>query len=452
MQRRRKVIIFGPAGRVFHDFNSVFRDDGHHEVVAMVLSKGGEAPCHAYPGQLAGPLYPKGISIHAEVELARSIKKHGAEEVVLSSGDMGHEDVMHIASKVMANGADFRLLGTKGTMLNARKPVVSVSALRASSGAGQAVNAVCSMLAALGMNVAVIMQSKPNDGLMLAKARRFAEAGADLEMLGPTDREECERLIEVGCATFAGVDYAEMLRMAEQEADVIVWSGRGGDLPYVASNYHIVIADALRPGHEVRYHPGEANARMADVIIINNVDSAAEGAVEIIRENVRVLNHKAIVLESFSPVDMEGAERAKGRKALVVEGGQMLTSGGAPFGAGMLAARQAGALPIDPRPYAAGSIRRTLETNPQLGMVLPMIGCGAEHAAELQETVARADCDVVISGLPFDITRVVALGKPVLRARLGFRQVSGPELKELLDENITPLAFQCEDGACRIGQ
>jgi predicted GTPase len=336
-------------------------------------------------------------------------------------------------------------------MLKAHKPVVSVCAVRTGAGKSQTTRAVCSMLRDLGMNVAAIRHPMPYGDLVRQRAQRFASV-ADMDAADCTieEREEYEPLVESGSVVFAGVDYGDILKMAEQEADVIVWDGGNNDLPFISSNYHIVIADALRPGHEMQYHPGEANMRMADVVIINKVDSAAEGAVETIRANIQKLNPRALVLEAFSPISLEGAENAKGKKALVIEDGPTVTHGGMPFGAGTIAAKNAGAVPIDPRPHAVGSIHKAYEQYPQLGKVLPALGYSAEQVAELQETVARAECDLVISATPIDIRRVIKVDKPVLRARYELRQVSGPDLKTLLDDNITPLAFQCEDGACKI--
>jgi predicted GTPase len=336
-------------------------------------------------------------------------------------------------------------------MLKAHIPVVSVCAVRTGAGKSQMTRAICVMLRELGLRVAAIRHPIPYGDLVRQRAQRFATL-ADMDEAQCTieEREEYEPLIESGSVVFAGVDYADILKTAEAEADVIVWEGGNNDLPFIVSNYHIVIADALRPGHEMLYHPGEANARMADVIIINKVDSAAEGAVETIRENLAMLNSRALILEAFSPVLLDDAASAKGKRALVIEDGPTVTHGGMPFGAGTIAARNAGSVPVDPRPFAVGSIRRAFEQYPHLGKVLPALGYRNEQVAELQETVNQADCDIVISGTPIDITRVIKVGKPVLRARYELQQVSGPKLKDLLDENIVPLACSCEGEACRI--
>lgn len=441
----------GAAGRDFHNFNMVFRHDERYEVVAFTAAQIPGIACRLYPPPLAGPLYPDGIMIYPEAELAKLIKKHQADEVVFSYSDINYADVMHIASRVIANGADFRLLGSKGTMLKAHIPVVSVCAVRTGAGKSQMTRAICVMLRELGLRVAAIRHPIPYGDLVRQRAQRFATL-ADMDEAQCTieEREEYEPLIESGSVVFAGVDYADILKTAEAEADVIVWEGGNNDLPFIVSNYHIVIADALRPGHEMLYHPGEANARMADVIIINKVDSAAEGAVETIRENLAKLNSRALILEAFSPVLLDDAASAKGKRALVIEDGPTVTHGGMPFGAGTIAARNAGAVPVDPRPFAVGSIRRAFEQYPHLGKVLPALGYSNEQVAELQETVNQADCDIVISGTPIDITRVIKVGKPVLRARYELQQVSGPKLKDLLDENIVPLACSCEGEACRI--
>ena len=358
---------------------------------------------------------------------------------------------MHIASRVIANGADFRLLGSKGTLLKAHIPVVSVCAVRTGAGKSQTTRAICVMLRELGLRVAAIRHPITYCDLVRQRAQRFATL-ADMEEAQCTieEREEYEPLIDSGSAVFAGVDYAEILKLAEAEADVIVWDGGSNEVPFIASNYHIVIADALRPGHEMQYYPGEANVRMADVIIINKVDSAAEGAVEIIRENLTRLNSRALVLEAFSPIVLENEISAKGKRTLVIEDGPTVTHGGMPFGAGIIAARNAGAVLVDPRPFAVGSIRRAYEQYPHLGKMLPALGYSEEQVAELQETVNKVDCAIVISGTPIDITRVIKVEKPVLRARYELQQVSGPKLKDLLDENIVPLALSCEGDACKI--
>lgn len=449
--QKRKVIIIGAAGRDLHNFNMVFRQDDRYEVVAFTSTYEAGTSFRLYPAELSGPLYPEGIAVHPETELAKLIKKHHADEVVYSRGEVSNAEVMHIASRVIANGADFRLLGSKGTMLKAHIPVVSICAVRTGAGKSQTSSAVCIMLRELGMRVAAIRHPMHYGDIVRPRAQRFATP-ADLDEAQCTfeAREEYEPLIDSGSVVFAGVDYADVLKMAEAEADVIVWDGGDNDLPFIASNYHIVIADAMRPGHETQYYSGEANLRMADVVIINKVDAAAEGAADIVRQNIAKLNSRAVVLEAFSPVTLDARIEVKGKRALVIEDGPTITRGGALFGAGTIAARNAGAIPIDPRPFAKGSIRKVYEQYPHLGNVLPVLGYAAEQVAELQETVAQADCDLIISGTPIDITRAIKIDRPVLRARYELLQVSGPKLKDLLDENIVPLAFSCEGDACRI--
>ena len=413
---RTRVVIMGAAGRDFHNFNVVYRDDPGIEVVAFTATQIPGIAGRRYPPVLAGDRYPQGIPILPEDELDQIILRFEVEEVVFAYSDVSHETVMHAASRVIAAGADFTLLGPKRTALPSRKPVISVCAVRTGSGKSQTTRYLAGILRGMGQRVAVIRHPMPYGDLELQRVQRF-ETFADLATERTTieEREEYEPHIAAGHVVFAGVDYGAILERAEAEADVILWDGGNNDLPFYRPNLHFVVADPLRAGDELRYHPGEANLRMADAIVINKVDSASPEQLETLRANIAALNPRAIVLPARSELKTDGD--LAGRRVAVVEDGPTLTHGGMTYGAGIVAARREGAIPVDPRPYAVGSIADVLAKYPALEALVPAMGYSDEQVAELRATLDAIPADAVLSATPIDLGRVMELAKPVVRVR-----------------------------------
>jgi predicted GTPase len=431
----RKVIIMGAGGRDFHNFNVVFRDDPTTEVVAFTAAQIPGIDDRRYPASLAGQRYPIGIPIRPEHELHDLIKGEWADEVVLAYSDLSHEEVMHKASTVLAAGANFTLLGPDATMLQSEKPVVAVCAIRTGSGKSQTSRKVGQIMLDAGLKVALVRHPMPYGDLEAMRVQRF-ESIEDIDATHPTieEREEYELPVEMGMIMYAGVDYEAILRQAEAEADVVIWDGGNNDLPFFRPNLFIVVADPLRPGHELRYHPGEANIRMADVVVINKVDSAEAHNVEQVLENIEAVNPMARVIFAKSPPTLEYGPELLGRRVLVVDDGPTLTHGGMPFGAGLVAARNEGAAEIvDPRPYAVGSIKETLDRWPQLTNVLPAMGYGDEQLKELEETINATDCDVVVTGTPIDLGRLISSRHPIRHVRYELEEVGQPTLAGVLE-------------------
>ena len=431
----RKVIIMGAGGRDFHNFNVVFRDDPNTEVVAFTAAQIPGIDDRRYPASLAGTRYPNGIPIRPEHELHDLIRSEWVDEVVLAYSDLSHEEVMHKASTILAAGASFSLLGPKTTMLESEKPIVAVCAVRTGSGKSQTSRKVGQILLNAGLKVALVRHPMPYGDLEAMRLQRF-DSIEEIDATHPTieEREEYELPVEMGMIMYAGVDYEAILRQAEQEADVIIWDGGNNDLPFFRPNVHIVVADPLRPGHELRYHPGEANLRMADVVVINKVDSAEAHNVEQVLENVEAVNPMARVIFAKSPPVLEYGPDLLGRRVLVVDDGPTLTHGQMPFGAGLVAARNAGAATIvDPRPYAVGSIKETLSRWPQLTNVLPAMGYGDEQLKELEETINAAECDVVVTGTPIDLGRLISSRHPIRHVRYELEEVGTPTLTQVLE-------------------
>src|SRR5512140_181631 len=373
-----KTLIMGAAGRDFHNFNTFFRGNKDYEVVAFTATQIPDIEGRVYPKQLAGDLYPKGIPIRPEEELLDLIKKYGAQQVVFSYSDVPHEYVMHKASMVNAAGADFRIMGTKNTQIKSTKPVVSISAVRTGSGKSQTTRRVSLILRDMGYKVAAIRHPMPYGNLVRQEVQRFADYD-DLDEHQTTieEREEYEPHIDNGVIVYAGVDYEKIVRAAEKEVDIVLWDGGNNDFPFYVSDYQIVVADPHRPGHESAYYPGETNARLADVFVINKVDTALPENVISVRENLRRLNPEAIVIEAASPLFVDDPEAIRGKRVLVVEDGPTLTHGGMKYGAGWVAAQRFGAGEIvDPRPFAVGSIHDTYVKYPDTGMILPAMGYG----------------------------------------------------------------------------
>jgi predicted GTPase len=429
-----RTVIMGAAGRDFHDFNVYFRTNDHYEVVAFTAAQIPDIAGRAYPAELAGPLYPGGIPIAPESDLPALIAEREVERVVFSYSDVSHEDVMHRASLVNAAGADFVLLGWHQTALPAAKPVVAVVAVRTGAGKSQTTRRVAEILEEAGQRVAVVRHPMPYGDLNRQRLQRFATYD-DLEAADCTieEREEYEPHLARGRLVFAGVDYGEILEAAQAEADVIVWDGGNNDTPFYVPTLYIVVADPLRPGHEVRYHPGETNLRRADVVVLNKMDSAEPEGVAEVKANVAAVNPGAVVVEAESPVTAEDPDALAGKKVLCVEDGPTLTHGEMSFGAAVVAAQRAGAAElVDPRPYLVGSLRETFEKYPHIGALLPAMGYGDDMVADLEATINATPADVVVAGTPIDLGRLIKNNKPVVRVRYDLRVISRPTLEEIV--------------------
>jgi predicted GTPase len=424
----------GAAGRDFHNFNTVFREDSACRVVAFTAAQIPNIDGRRYPAELAGPLYPDGIPIHPESDLPRLIREDDVDEVVFAYSDVSHETVMHKASLVLAGGADFRLVGPKASMLKATVPVVSVCAVRTGSGKSQTTRRVASILRAKGRRVVSVRHPMPYGDLVKQKVQRFA-AMEDLDRHRCTieEREEYEPHIVAGGVIYAGVDYGAILARAQEEADVILWDGGNNDLPFFRSDLEIVVADPLRPGHERTYHPGEANLRRAHVVVINKIDSAGPEGIDAVRRSIRELNPGAMVVDAASPLSVEGADEIRGKRVLAIEDGPTLTHGGMKYGAGVVAAIRHGAAEVvDPRPYTVGTLTRTFEAYPGIGTLLPAMGYGEEQMRDLEATIARTPCDVVLVATPIDLRRVIEIRKPALRVGYELQEIGKPDLAAAL--------------------
>ncbi|RLI40966.1 GTPase [Candidatus Bathyarchaeota archaeon] len=426
----------GAAGRDFHNFNVYFRNNDAYEVVAFTATQIPGIEGRTYPPELAGPNYPNGIPIYPEEELPRLIKEFDVDQVVFAYSDVSHEYVMHKASVALANGADFRLMGPKTTMLKAKVPLVSVCAVRTGSGKSQTSRQVAKILRSKGLKVVVIRHPMPYGDLREQICERFASY-EDLDKYKCTieEREEYEPHIDNGIIVYAGVDYGEILREAEKEADVIVWDGGNNDLPFYKSDLHIVVADPHRAGNELTYYPGETNLRMANVVIINKVDTADPKNVEAVKENIRMVNPNAKILEAASPITADRPELIKGKRVLVIEDGPTLTHGNMPYGAGAIISKKLGASEIvDPRPYAVGSIKETYKKYTHLGAILPAVGYGERQIAELKETIDKTPCDTVVIGTPIDLRRVMTIDKPTVRVKYELKVLGSTTLEQILEE------------------
>ena len=433
-----KVIIMGAAGRDFHNFNVYFRNNDAYEVVAFTATQIPGIEERIYPPELAGPKYPNGIPICPEKELPELVKKYDVDQVVFAYSDVSHEYVMHKASIALASGADFRLMGPKTTMLKAKVPLVSVGAVRTGSGKSQTSRQVAKILKSKGLRVVVIRHPMPYGDLRKQVCQRFASY-EDLDKYECTieEREEYEPHIDNGIIVYAGVDYEKILREAEKEADVIVWDGGNNDLPFYKPDLHIVVADPHRAGHEVKYHPGEANLRMANVVIINKVDTAKPENVQKVKENIKKVNPNATILEAASPITADNPELIKDKRVLVIEDGPTLTHGNMPYGAATIIAKKLGAKEIvDPKPYAAGSIKEAYQKYTHLGTILPALGYSDKQIAELKETISRTPCDVVVIGTPIDLRRVMTINKPTVRVKYELQVLGPTSLEKLLEESV----------------
>jgi predicted GTPase len=434
MTQPSQVIIMGAAGRDFHNFNVYFRDNPAYNVVAFTATQIPNIEGRVYPPALAGARYPNGIPIFPESDLPRLIREHQIDQVIFSYSDVSHETVMHRASLAMAAGADFRLLGPRATMLKSSKPVVSVCAVRTGSGKSQTTRAVAKCLREMGKRVVAVRHPMPYGDLTKQIVQRFASLD-DLDKHQTTieEREEYEPHIVSGTIIYAGVDYEKILRQAETEADVILWDGGNNDFSFYQPDLNIVIVDPHRPGHELTYHPGETNLRMADVIIINKIDTARVENVDRVRENIRRVNPNAIIIEAASPIFVSDPNTIRGKRVLVVEDGPTLTHGEMAYGAGVVAANKYGAAEIiDPRPYAVGSIKETYAKYPTTGKVLPAMGYGNHQVKELEETINAAPVDLVLIATPIDLRRVVNIQHPTVRVRYELQEIGQPTLADVL--------------------
>jgi len=431
---RMRVLIMGAAGRDFHNFNTFFRTRERYEVVAFTATQIPNIEGRLYPPELAGDLYPNGIPIYPEEELVSLIQKYQIGQVVFAYSDVSHEYVMHKASQVLMAGADFRLMGTRHTMLHSNKPVVAVCAVRTGSGKSQTTRHVCDTLQKMGHRVVAVRHPMPYGDLVAQKVQRFADY-ADLDRHHCTieEREEYEPHLDRGVVVYAGVDYEAILRQAENEADIIVWDGGNNDLPFYKPDLHITVTDPHRAGHELTYYPGESNLRAADVVVINKVDTADLANIARVRENVRQVNPKATIVEAASPIFVEDPEAICGRRVLVVEDGPTLTHGEMAYGAGVVAARRFGAAEIiDPRPYAVGSIVETYQKYPTTGDVLPAMGYSQQQMRELEETINATPCDLVIIATPIDLGRLLHIHRPHQRVRYELQVIGQPTLEGIL--------------------
>jgi len=441
--KKIKVIIMGAAGRDFHNFNVYFRNNDMYEVVAFTAAQIPNITGRKYPSELAGPNYPDGIPIYPEEQLPELVKKYDIDQVILAYSDLLHEEVMHKASLVLATGADFRLMGPNTTMLKSKVPVIAICAVRTGSGKSPTTRRVVDILKEKDIKFVVIRHPMPYGDLVKQACQRFATY-EDLDKYECTieEREEYEPLIDRGVVVYAGVDYEKILREAEKEADLIIWDGGNNDFPFYKPDLLIVVADPHRAGHEVGAYPGETNVRMADVLIINKVETAPPENIEKVRRNLERLNPNATIIDAVMPLFVDNSEMIRGKRVLAVEDGPTVTHGHMPFGAGYLAARKFGAKEIvDPRPYAVGSIKEVYEKYTHLGPVLPAMGYGKEQIKELEETIKRAECDLVVTGTPIDIRRIINVDKPVLRARYEIQEVGKPDLREIIEKFLEEKGF-----------
>lgn len=440
--KKKKVIIMGAAGRDFHNFNTVYRDNDACDVVAFTATQIPNIDGRKYPAALAGKLYPNGIPIHPESGLPGLIEKLGVDEVVFSYSDVSFEYIMTRASEVMAAGADFKVLGARDTMLKSSVPVIAVVAVRTGAGKSQTSRKVSDLLRARGKKVVAIRHPMPYGDLVKQKVQRFGSL-EDLKTHECTveEMEEYEPHIVNGTVIYAGVDYEAILRQAEKEADVIIWDGGNNDMSFYKPDLTITVADPHRPGHELTYYPGATNILLADVIVLNKVETATRENIDLVRKNVHTVNPDAIIVEAASPITVEDERVIRGKRVLVVEDGPTLTHGGMEYGAGVIAARKFGAAEvIDPRPFVVDSIAETFAKYPKIGTLLPAMGYGEKQVRDLEKTINRVDCDGVIIGTPIDLRRIIRIDKPSTRVKYDLAEITKPDLATILDDFLTKQA------------
>jgi predicted GTPase len=431
------VLIAGAAGRDFHNFNLVYRDRPEYEVIAFTATQIPNIDGRRYPPELAGSLYPEGIPILPESALEELVREHEVDSVVFAYSDVTHEHVMHIGSRALAAGASYHLISPAHTMLASIKPVVAVCAVRTGSGKSQTTRHVARLFRENGKRVAVLRHPMPYGDLAAQAVQRF-ERYDDLEAADATieEREEYEPHLAEGNLVFAGIDYERILRAAEQEADVVLWDGGNNDTPFIKPDLHIVVVDPLRPGHELRYHPGETNLRMADVCVVNKIDSASQEGIDAVLNSIHDNTTGARIVLAASPFDIEGdVELIRGKRVLAIEDGPTLTHGEMAYGAAVLAAKQHGAAElVDPRPFAVGTIADTFEQYPEIGTLLPAMGYGRKQMDDLRETIERCDADLVLIGTPIDLRKLIDIDKPALRVTYKLQEMGEPTLKDVLGE------------------
>lgn len=435
---RKRLLIAGAAGRDFHNFNVLLRGREEFAVVAFTATQIPNIDGRVYPAELAGPLYPDGIPIEPESRLTDLVRRHDVDEVMFAYSDVTHEHVMHVASRALSAGAAFRLCAPRETQLTSSKPVVAICAVRTGSGKSQTTRHVAALLRADGKRVAVLRHPMPYGDLTRQAVQRFARY-EDLDAADCTieEREEYEPHLSEGNLVFAGIDYAAILDAAGQEADVIVWDGGNNDTPFIKPNVHVVVVDPHRPGHELRYHPGETNLLMANVCVVNKVDSASQDGVDAVLNSIRAHNPTARIVLAASPFQVEGdASDIQGKRVLAVEDGPTLTHGDMTYGAAVLAAKANGAASlVDPRPFAVGSIKDTFASYPNVGELLPAMGYGDRQREELRETIERSDAELVLIGTPIDLRRVIEIDKPALRVTYRLQEIGEPTLADVLAEH-----------------
>ena len=434
-KNKRKIIIMGAAGRDFHNFNTMYRDNDTVEIVAFTATQIPDIDGRKYPASLAGKLYPKGIPIHDESELLDLIKKHNIDEVIFSYSDVPYQYIMEKAAYVMAAGARFAVEGGAPTMIKSSKPVVAVCAIRTGCGKSQTTRRVAEVLQAMGKKVVAIRHPMPYGDLAKQDCQRFASL-ADLDKHKCTieEREEYEPHIMNGVTVYAGIDYEMIIRQAEKEADVILWDGGNNDMPFYKPDILFTVVDPHRPGHEISYYPGQNNLLLADAIVINKMDSADADGVAEVRENIQIYNPKAIVIDAASPIDVDKPELIRGKKVLVVEDGPTLTHGEMQYGAGVVAAAKFGAEElVDPRPYTVKSITATFEKYPGIGTLLPAMGYGKEQMSDLETTINRTKCDLVLVATPIDLNRLIKIKHKTARVSYNLQEIGRPNVQTVLE-------------------
>jgi predicted GTPase len=428
------VIIMGAAGRDFHNFNVYFKDNPRYRIVAFTATQIPDIEGRLYPPELAGKLYPEGIPIYPEDQLANLVQEHKVDLVAFSYSDVPHVEVMHKASRVMAGGADFMLIGSTYTMLKSQKPVVSVCAVRTGCGKSQTTRHVCRILKEKGKKVVAVRHPMPYGDLKAQVVQRFSSYGDfDQHHCTIEEREEYEPLVAQGIVVYAGVDYGEILKQAEKEADVIVWDGGNNDTPFYYPDVQIVIFDPHRPGHELLYYPGETNMLMANIAVINKVDSAEPNQVDHVRRNIEQHAPSAQIILAESAILVDDSDQIRGKRVLVVEDGPTVTHGEMTYGAGVIAAKRYGAASfVDPRPFITGTIKETFETYPHIGALVPAMGYGEQQIRDLKFTINKADCDLVLFATPIDLPKIVSINKPTLRVRYEYKDHGDPKLEDVL--------------------
>ena len=430
----RKILIMGAAGRDFHNFNVRYRDNDEYKVVAFTATQIPDIDGRKYPAELAGKLYPDGIPIYDEEMLPKLIQEHNIDEVVFSYSDIPYDYVGHRIALVNSAGADFTLLNPLSTMVKSNKPVVAVCAVRTGVGKSQTTRAVCNRLKAMGHKVVAIRHPMPYGNLVKQAVQRFASySDLDFHQCTIEEREEYEPHIDKGIVVYAGVDYEAILREAEKEADVIVWDGGNNDTAFYKPDLQITLVDPHRAGNELSYYPGETNLRLADVCLINKIDTARFDDINIVRENINRCNPQAVVIDGASPIFVSDPDQIRGKKVLVIEDGPTLTHGEMRYGAGVVAARKFGAAElIDPRPFAVGSIKGTFEKYSHITDILPAMGYGEKQMKELQQTIEAVPCDLVLAATPIDLTRIIKVNKPMLRVYYELEEIGRPKLDDVL--------------------